>query len=71
VHELGIDAANANARAWQYGKSTLERTIAKGSSQFVDMITCPWVGGIPGAFERGGTSQLQKIPSLLRHKVRA
>jgi hypothetical protein len=45
--------------------------VASGSSQFVDMITCPWVGGIPGAFERGGTSQPQKIPSLPRHKVRA
>jgi predicted ABC-type ATPase len=32
VRELGADAADANARAWQYGKSTLERAIADGTN---------------------------------------
>ena len=30
VRELGMDAAEANARAWQYGKATLESSIVSG-----------------------------------------
>ncbi len=32
VRELGIDSTDANARAWQYGKSKLESAIANGTS---------------------------------------
>jgi predicted ABC-type ATPase len=32
VRELGMDAADANARAWQYGKATLESAIANGTN---------------------------------------
>ncbi len=32
VRELGLDANDANARAWQFGKSTLERAIADGTN---------------------------------------
>ena len=32
VRELGVDATEANARAWQYGKSTLESAIANGTN---------------------------------------
>ena len=30
--ELGLDATEANARAWQYGKSTLESAMANGTN---------------------------------------
>jgi predicted ABC-type ATPase len=32
VRELGVSLAEANGRAWQHGKSLLERTIANGSN---------------------------------------
>jgi predicted ABC-type ATPase len=32
VRELGIDNTEANARAWQYGKSKLESAIANGTN---------------------------------------
>lgn len=32
VRELGVDATDANARAWQYGKSMLERAMAYGTN---------------------------------------
>ena len=32
VRELGLDATDANARAWQFGKSTLESAIADGTN---------------------------------------
>jgi predicted ABC-type ATPase len=32
VRELGVDATEANARAWQYGKAALEGAMASGTS---------------------------------------